>query len=124
MGARRRSDVSESYARSRRSLRRPHRSRSARRLCRALPPLESSAARQRTHPLSLREDELMLKRLCQCIGLASLILVINYGDLLGGGSDVRMHTPFSLARICYAQIADIFIVALFLFGILTAAAHT
>jgi hypothetical protein len=66
----------------------------------------------------------MLKRLCQCIGLASLILVINYGDLLGGGSDVRMHTPFSLAHICYAQIADIFLVALFLFGVLTAVAHT
>lgn len=66
----------------------------------------------------------MLKRLCQCIGLASLILVINYGDLLGGGSDVRMHTPFSLAPICYAQIADIFIVALFLFAVLTAVANT
>jgi hypothetical protein len=36
----------------------------------------------------------MLKKLCQCLGLSSLILVINYGDLLGGGSDVRMHTPF------------------------------
>jgi hypothetical protein len=28
----------------------------------------------------------MLKKLCQCLGLSSLILVINYGDLLGGGS--------------------------------------
>jgi hypothetical protein len=54
----------------------------------------------------------MLKKLCQCIGLSSLILVVNYGDLLGGGADVRMHTPFPLARICYAQIADILVVAL------------
>src|SRR5580704_16970065 len=66
----------------------------------------------------------MLKRLCQCIGIASLILVINYGDLLGGGADVRMHTPFSLAPICYAQIADILILALFLFAVLTALSHT
>jgi len=66
----------------------------------------------------------MLKRLCQCIGIASLILVINYGDLLGGGADVRMHTPFSLAPICYAQIADIVLLALFLFAVLTALSHT
>jgi hypothetical protein len=66
----------------------------------------------------------MLKRLCQCLGLASLILVVNYGDLLGGGADVRMHTPYSVARICYAQIADIALVALLLFCILTAFAGT
>ena len=66
----------------------------------------------------------MLKRLCQCLGLASLILCVNYGDLLGGGSDARMHTPFPLTQICYAQIADIFIVTAFLFLILTAFART
>jgi hypothetical protein len=66
----------------------------------------------------------MLKRICQCLGIASLILVINYGDLLGGGSDVRMHTPFPLASICYAQIVDILLVALLLFTILTVAART
>jgi hypothetical protein len=66
----------------------------------------------------------MLKRICQCIGLASLILVVNYGDLLGGGADVRMHTPFPVARICYAQIVDILLLALLLFVILTAAART
>jgi hypothetical protein len=66
----------------------------------------------------------MLKRLCQCVGLASLILVGNYGDLLGGGADVRMHTPLPVASICYAQIADILAVALLLFVILTLAAHT
>src|SRR5664280_780502 len=66
----------------------------------------------------------MLKRLCQCLGIASLILVGNYGDLLGGGADVRMHTPFPLTHICYAQIADILIVALFLFAILAAGSRT
>ena len=65
-----------------------------------------------------------LKRLCQCIGLASLILVGNYGDLLGGGADVRMHTPFPLGRICVAQIADILLVALLLFIVLSVAART
>jgi hypothetical protein len=66
----------------------------------------------------------MLKRLCQCIGLASLILVINYGDLLGGGADARMHTPIALTNICVAQIVDVLLVALLLFFILTLAART
>ncbi len=57
----------------------------------------------------------MLKKLCQCLGLSSLILVTNYGDLLGGGADARMHTPFPLTRVCLAQIADILLVALLLF---------
>jgi hypothetical protein len=60
----------------------------------------------------------LLKKLCQSIGLASLILVMNYGDLLGGGSDVRMHVPFSLVGICLAQIADIFLLGALLFIIL------
>ncbi len=67
---------------------------------------------------------MILKRICQCIGLSSLILVVNYGDLLGGGADVRMHTPFPLARICYAQIVDILLVALLLFVIFSLAART
>ena len=66
----------------------------------------------------------MLKKLCQCLGLASLILVVNYGDLLGGGADVRMHTPQPLARICYAQIADILLVALLLFVLFSLAVRT
>ncbi len=66
----------------------------------------------------------MLKKICQCIGIASLILVGNYGDLLGGGSDVRMHTPRPLTRVCAAQIADIFIVAAFLFIILAIASRS
>lgn len=66
----------------------------------------------------------MLKRLCQCIGVASLILVGNYGDLLGGGADVRMHTPDPLTRVCMAYIADILLVALLLFIVLSVAART
>jgi len=60
----------------------------------------------------------MLKKLCQSIGLASIILVMNYGDLLGGGADVRMHVPFSLVGICLAQIADILLLGLVIFVVL------
>ena len=42
----------------------------------------------------------LVKKLCQSIGLASILLVMNYGDLLGGGSDVRMHVPYALTGIC------------------------
>ncbi|HEV2577433.1 MAG TPA: sulfatase-like hydrolase/transferase [Acidobacteriaceae bacterium] len=66
----------------------------------------------------------VLKRLCQCIGLASLILVVNYGDLLGGGSDVRMHVPYPLTGICLAQVADILLLGLVLFVVLAFAART
>jgi hypothetical protein len=66
----------------------------------------------------------LVKRTCQCVGVASLILVGNYGDLLGGGEDVRMHTPYALSRICMAQIADVLLVAFILFVALTIAAHT
>jgi hypothetical protein len=67
--------------------------------------------------LSIKDHQL-LKKFAQCFGLASLILVINYGDLLGGGADVRMHVPFPLVGIAAAQVADIFIVALVLLAIL------
>lgn len=66
----------------------------------------------------------IIKRLCQCIGLASLILVVNYGDLLGGGSDVRMHVPYPLTGIILAQIADILLLGLGLFALLTLVART
>lgn len=66
----------------------------------------------------------LLKRLCQCIGLASLILVVNYGDLLGGGADVRMHVPYPLTGICLAQIADILLLGAALFAVLAFAART
>ncbi len=66
----------------------------------------------------------MFKRLCQCIGLASLILVVNYGELLGGGADVRMHVPYPLTGICLAQIADILLLGLGLFAMLALAART
>jgi hypothetical protein len=66
----------------------------------------------------------MLKRMCQCIGLASLILVMNYGDLLGGGADVRMHVPYALTGVCLAQIADILLLGLALFAVLEGFART
>ena len=66
----------------------------------------------------------MLKRLSQCIGLASLILVMNYGALLGGGFDVRMHVPFALKGIVYAQMADIVLLGLLLFAVIGALSRT
>ena len=65
-----------------------------------------------------------MKKLCQSLGLASLILVTNYGDLLGGGADVRMHTPFPLAQVCLAHIADLLLLALLFFLLLAAFART
>lgn len=66
----------------------------------------------------------MLKKLSQCIGLASIILVTQYGDLLGGGSDVRMHVPFALKGIVFAELADIFLLGLLLFAILAPLSRT
>jgi hypothetical protein len=66
----------------------------------------------------------LLKKFCQCIGLASLILVTNYGDLLGGGYDVRMHVPFELRGIVLAQIVDILALGMALFAVLAVSAHT
>ena len=60
----------------------------------------------------------LTKKLCQSIGLASILLVMNYGDLLGGGSDVRMHVPYALTGICLAQLSDILLLGLILFAIL------
>lgn len=57
----------------------------------------------------------MLKRLCQCIGLASLILIASYNDLLSGGESARMHVPYQLATICLAEIANIFLLSMVLF---------
>lgn len=59
----------------------------------------------------------ILKRILQAIGLASLILVMNYGEMLGGGRDVRLHVPYRLTGIALAQIADILILGLVLFAI-------
>jgi hypothetical protein len=66
----------------------------------------------------------MIKRLCQCIGLASLILVLNYGEMLGGGRDVRMHVPLPLTWICLAQITDILLLGLCIFAVLAPLART
>lgn len=73
---------------------------------------------------SLAEHRWLIKRFCQCIGLASLILVVNYGDLLGGGADVRMHVPYPLTGICLANIADIMLLGAGIFAVLALASRT
>jgi hypothetical protein len=71
-----------------------------------------------------RKKRGLLKKLFQSIGLASLILVVNYGDLLGGGADVRMHVPYRLTGICLAQIADIVLLGIAIFAVLAALERT
>jgi hypothetical protein len=66
----------------------------------------------------------MLKKFSQCIGLASILLVMNYGDLLGGGYDARMHVPFALDGIVYAQLADILLLGLLLFAVIAPLSRT
>jgi Sulfatase len=60
----------------------------------------------------------MLKKLGQCLGLASILLVMSYGDLLGGGYDARMHVPFALHGIVWAQLTDIVLLGLLLFAVI------
>src|SRR6202789_2908609 len=60
----------------------------------------------------------MLKKLGQCLGLSSMVLVMSYGDLLGGGYDVRMHVPFGLHGIAWAQLTDIVLLGLLLFAVI------
>jgi len=60
----------------------------------------------------------MRLKLAQCLGLASLILLENYDDFLAGAGKARMHVPFSLAPIAYANICDILILAAILFAAL------
>ena len=71
-----------------------------------------------TRRLKTAWQYLIAKKFAQCIGIASLVLVSDYGQFLGGGSDARMHTPFSLAGICWAEITDILVVTGVLFGVL------
>jgi hypothetical protein len=58
-----------------------------------------------------------MKLLCQSFGLASILLVMNYGDLLGGGDDVRMHITFPIKGIIAANTADIALLGFIVFGI-------
>lgn len=60
----------------------------------------------------------LLKTFWQCLGLASLVLLANYADLLGSGSNVRLHVPLALGGICLAQIADILLLGTGLFAVL------
>jgi Sulfatase len=58
------------------------------------------------------------KTFLQCLGFSSLALLANYADLLGGGSNKRMHAPLALTGICLAQIADIALLCIGLFLVL------
>lgn len=49
----------------------------------------------------------MLKTIAQCLGLASLVLLENYHDMLGGGGIARMHVPFALGGVIAANLLDI-----------------
>jgi hypothetical protein len=60
----------------------------------------------------------MLKKFGQCLGLSSMLLVMSYGDLLGGGYDVRMHVPFALNGVVWAQLTDIVLLGVLLFAVI------
>ena len=49
---------------------------------------------------------------------------MNYADLLGGGGNVRVHSPLSLSGICLAHIADILLLTLGLFAVLAPLSRT
>jgi hypothetical protein len=66
----------------------------------------------------------VVKLLAQCIGLASLVLVMNFGDLLGGGADVRMHVPFGLRGIALAQMSSVLFLGVIFFAILAPLSQT
>ena len=66
----------------------------------------------------------VVKKLSQCIGLSSVILAMNYGDLLGGGADVRMHVPFKLTGVVAAQAMDIVLLGVVIFVILLPLSRT
>jgi hypothetical protein len=66
----------------------------------------------------------MLKKFGQCLGLSSMLLVMSYGDMLGGGYDVRMHVPFALNGIVWAQLADIVLLGLLLFAVIGTLSRT
>jgi hypothetical protein len=70
------------------------------------------------------ETDKMLKKLGQCLGLASMMLVMSYGDLLGGGYDARMHVPFALNGIVWAQLTDIVLLGLLLFAVIASLSRT
>jgi hypothetical protein len=59
----------------------------------------------------------LFRRLCQYIGVSSLILLTNYDDLLGGGGNVRVHAPFPVTAICIAHITDILLLGFLLFAV-------
>jgi len=60
----------------------------------------------------------MLRKFCQCAGLAALILLPRYAGMLGGGSDARLHSPYPLTSACLVQCIEILLLATLLFLLL------
>lgn len=56
-----------------------------------------------------------LKQIFQCIGLSSLVLLVNYVDLLDLGQNARFHSPVSLAGVCAAMLLAIVALGVALF---------
>src|ERR1700721_1475308 len=81
------------------------------------PEVKSGAALESSVHREFEKDK-MLKKFGQCLGLSSMLLVMNYGDLLGGGYDVRMHVPFALDAVVWAQLTDIVLLGLLLFAVI------
>ena len=65
--------------------------------------------------MNIRQISARYKQLFQCIGLSSLVLVVNYADLLNLGQNSRFHSAVSLAGICAAQLIAIFSLGLVFF---------
>src|SRR5579875_2818610 len=59
----------------------------------------------------------MFKRLFQCIGLSSLVLLVNYNDLLNFGQYARFHIPYSLFGIAVSQLIAVLAFGLVLFAL-------
>ena len=66
----------------------------------------------------------MMMRGAQCLGLASLLLLENYVDFLGGGGNARMHLPSSVTGLVLANALDILLLGGLIFVCLEALART
>jgi hypothetical protein len=66
----------------------------------------------------------LLKKLCQCIGIAALVQLHQYIPLLGGGYLFRLSSTVPLTTMVLAHIADIFLLAPALLVLLLAVGRT
>lgn len=70
-------------------------------------------------PRHFRFSTRKFKELFQCIGLSSLVLLVNYNDFLNLGQNARFHSTVSLAGICVAELIAILTLGLVFFVIRT-----